>query len=126
MSSVNPFQIFKSARKDFSLAARRQDLRESVCAIDTTRIVGKRIETEDRIAASGCGKRNQCPGVDWAGILKDTGCAGIVEAPLVHRGHGKTLFAARIQQLAFGRKEIEHVVGNEWPTDHPAALAERE
>src|SRR5438093_1566986 len=107
---MNAFQLFKPARKGFSLATRRQDLRKSVCAIDTKRIVGKRIETKDRIAASGCGKRNQCPEVDWTGTLKDTSSPGIVEAPLVHRGHGETLFATRIQQLAFGGKEIEHVV----------------
>src|SRR5436309_8394501 len=122
MAAVNPLEIFEARGEHFSLCAGGQDLSKCIRAIDSVRIICKRVKTEDGVTSARGGKSDHCTGTDRAGVLKDARRAAVVKAALIDGGNGKTLFLGSVDDLAFSRQKIEHVVGNERPTNHATAL----
>src|SRR5436309_1935057 len=122
MAAVDPLDIFEPGGKDFSLGAGGQDLSKCISAVDSVRIICKRIETEDGVASARGGKSDHCTGTDRAWVLKDAGRPAVIEASLIDGRDGKALFLGRVDDLAFSRKKIEHVIGNERPTNYRAPL----
>ena len=122
MASMDALEIFESAGKNLSLRAGRQDLSKCIRAVDSVRIICKRVETEDGVTSARGGKSDHGAGTDRARVLEDARRAAVVKAALIDGGNGKTLFLGSVDDLAFSREEIEHVIGNERPTDYGAPV----
>ena len=122
MAALDTLDIFEPGGKNFSLCAGGQDLSKGISAVDSVRIVCKRVKTEDGVTSSRSGESDHRAGTDRAWILKDAGRATVVEASLIDGGDGKAFFLGRVDDLAFSRKKIEHVIGNERPTNYRAPL----
>src|SRR6266705_3260331 len=112
MTTANALEVFEPGRENFSLRARGQYLCKCIGTVDAVRVVRKWIETKDGVPSSRGGKGKHRAGTDRARVLKDAGRAAVVEAALIDRRNGKTLFLCRIDDLAFSREKVEHVVGN--------------
>src|SRR5205807_549069 len=101
MTAANALQIFKSCRETFSALARRQDFGKCIGAIDSLRVIGKRIEAEKSAASRSSRVSEGRTPRQRAWILKNAGRSRVVEAALIDRRHSKTLLPRGVDRLSF-------------------------